>query len=108
MKNRVVSGETDEAITENALYLADKILTLLPEQVRKRGQDSLLFGVVAFIVAEIVGRNLAVAILVGAIVWLYFRYEFTKTYEQEMSKLEEQKRVFEKRKKDFMETMETP
>ena len=94
-----------EGITEDALSLADKIVTLLPELVRRRNQDSLLFGVVAFIVAALVGRNLAVAILVGAMVWLYFSYETRKTYEQEISKFEEQKRVFEQRKKDFIETL---
>ncbi len=94
-----------EGITEDALSLADKIVTLLPELVRRRNQDSLLFGVVAFIVAALVGRNLAVAILVGAMVWLYFSYEARKTYEEEISKFEEQKRVFEQRKKDFIETL---
>ena len=107
-QKRAANDGNGEVVTENALYLADKILTLLPEMVRKRGQDSLLFGVVAFIVAEVIGRNLAVAILVGAIVWLYFRYEFRRSYEREASKFEEQKRAFEQRKKDFMETMETP
>ena len=99
------NGVGGEGITKDALSLAEKIVTLLPELVRKRDQDSLLFGVVAFIVAGIVGRNLAVAILVGAIVWLYFRYETTKMYEQETSKFEEQKRVFEQRKRDFIETL---
>ena len=41
-----------EGITETALSLADKIVTLLPEMVRKRDQDSLLFGVVAFVLAH--------------------------------------------------------
>jgi hypothetical protein len=98
-------GAGGEAITADALSLADKIMTLLPELVRKRSQDSLLFGVVAFILAGIFGNNIAVAILVGVIVWLYFRYETRKTYEAEISKFEEQKRVFEQRKKDFMESL---
>ena len=99
------NGVGGEAITEDALSLADKIMTLLPELVRKRSQDSFLFGVVAFILAELFGGNLAVAILVGAMVWLYFRYETRKTYEEQISKFEEQKRVFDQRKKDFMESL---
>ncbi|HXQ91680.1 MAG TPA: hypothetical protein VN739_01645 [Nitrososphaerales archaeon] len=99
------NGKDGRGITEDALSLADKILTLLPQLVRKRNQDSLLFGVVAFILAAIFGNNLAVGILVGVIVWLYFRYEAKKTYEQEISKFEEQRRVFEQRKKDFIETL---
>jgi len=104
-QQKKVNGGGGEGITEDALSLADKIVTLLPELVRRRNQDSLLFGVVAFIVAALVGRNLAVAILVGAMVWLYFSYEARKTYEEEISKFEEQKRVFEQRKKDFIETL---
>jgi hypothetical protein len=97
--------ESGGVITEDALYLADKILTLLPAIVRKRNQDSLVFGAVAFIIVEVFGGNLGVAIVAGATAWLYFRYQFRKMYEQEMFKFEEQKRVFEQRKKDFMEAL---
>jgi hypothetical protein len=99
------NGEGGNAMAEDALSLAYKIMTLLPELVRKRNQDSLLFGIVAFILTELFANNLAAAILVGVMVWLYFRYETRKTYEQEISKLEEQRRVFEQRKKDFIETL---
>jgi hypothetical protein len=94
-----------EGITENALSLADKILTLLPGLVRRRNQDSILYGIVAFILAGIIGMNPAVAILVGAIVWLYFRYETKKSYDQEIAKIEEQKKVLEQRKQDFLATL---
>ena len=104
-KQKKTNGGRGEGITEDALSLAEKILTLLPEIVRKRNQDSLLFGAVAFVLAEVFGGNFAVAILVGVIVWLYFRYETRKTYDQEISKFEEQKRIFEQRKKDFIETL---
>jgi uncharacterized membrane-anchored protein YhcB (DUF1043 family) len=100
--NVVVGGE---GITKEALSLAEKIVTLLPELVRKRKHDSLLFGAVAFIVTNIVISNLVVAIIVGVLVWLYFRHRTKKSYEHEMSKYEEQKRVFEQRKKDFIDTL---
>lgn len=99
----VVGG--GEGITKEALSLAEKIVTLLPELVRKRKHDSLLFGAVAFIVTNIVISNLVVAIIVGVLVWLYFRHRTKKSYEHEMSKYEEQKRVFEQRKKDFIDTL---
>ena len=98
------SGER-EGITADALSVAEKIVTLLPELVRKRDQDSLLFGAVGFLITLLFGGNLAVAVLVGVIVWLYFRYETRKTYDQEISKLETQKEIFEQRKKDFLETL---
>src|ERR671914_736032 len=71
----------------------------------KRKHDSLLFGAVAFIVTNVVVSNFVVAIIVGVLVWLYVRHRTKKTYEHEMSKYEEQKRVFEQRKKDFIDTL---
>jgi uncharacterized membrane-anchored protein YhcB (DUF1043 family) len=103
-QNNANVGE-GEGITKEALSLAEKIVTLLPELVRKRKHDSLLFGAVAFIVTNIVISNLVVAIIVGVLVWLYFRHRTKKSYEHEMSKYEEQKRVFEQRKKDFIDTL---
>ncbi|MDP9498709.1 MAG: hypothetical protein M3P20_02000 [Thermoproteota archaeon] len=94
-----------EGITKEALSLAEKIVTLLPELVRKRKHDSLLFGAVAFIVTNVVISNLVVAIIVGVLVWLYVRHKTKKSYEYEMSRYEEQKRVFEQRKKDFIDTL---
>ena len=99
----VVGG--GEGITKEALSLAEKIVTLLPELVRKRKHDSLLFGAVAFIVTNVVISNLVVAIIVGVLVWLYVRHSTKKSYEHEISKYEEQKRVFEQRKKDFIDTL---
>lgn len=99
----VVGG--GEGITKEALSLAEKIVTLLPELVRKRKHDSLLFGAVAFIITNVVVSNLVVAIIVGVLVWLYVRHRTKKSYEHEMSKYEEQKRVFEQRKKDFIDTL---
>lgn len=106
MKQKIVDGEkSSEGITGDALSLANKLVTLLPDMVRTRSQDSILFGAAAFIAVTLVSGNLGVAILVGVIVWLYFRYENAKTYEQEISKFEEQKRVFEQREKEFLETL---
>ena len=99
------NGGGGEGIAKEALSLAEKIVTLLPELVRKRKHDSLLFGAVAFIVTNVVVSNFAVAIIVGVLVWLYVRHRTKKTYEHEMSKYEEQKRVFEQRKKDFIDTL---
>ena len=102
-KNANVGG--GEGITKEALSLAEKIVMLLPELVRKRKHDSLLFGAVAFIVTNVVFSNFAAAIIVGVLVWLYVRHRTKETYEHEMSKYEEQKRVFEQRKKDFIDTL---
>ena len=114
MKTKIGAGTGNDAnpgngsavgITPDAISLAEKIVTLLPELVRKRNQDSLLFGIVAFVLVLIFGNNFPIAILVGVLVWLYFRYEFTRTYEKEISRFEEQKKIFEQRKNDFIKTL---
>lgn len=89
----------------NSLALAERLFTLLPEVVRKRNQDSFLFGVVAFVLSLIVAHSLEIALVIGVIVWLYFRYEMNKYYDLEIAKFEEQKRIFEERKKEFLETL---
>lgn len=99
------NGSSGEGITKDALSLTEKIVTLLPELVRKRKHDSLLFGAVAFIVTFAVGENPGVAIAVGVLVWLYVRHRNKKRYEHELSNYEEQKRLFEQRKKDFVDTL---
>jgi hypothetical protein len=98
-------NEGNAGAIERALSLTDKIIAVLPELVRKRRQDSILFGVVAFILAAALVRFPPVALLIGVIVWLYFRNENSKTYEREISRLAEQRKAFEQRKKDFLETL---
>ncbi len=104
MKKKMAVHDQTAGPLEDAFSLADRIFALLPDLARKRSQDSLLFGFVAFLVA-LIGGNFAVAILVGVIVWIYFRYETRKTYDEQIAKFEEQKKIFEQRKKDFLETL---
>jgi MFS family permease len=93
-----------ETITEKALSLVDRIVALLPALVRKRNQDPLIFGIATFLLVTLLGSSTA-GVLAGIVVFLYFRHETKKTYEQEISRLEAQKRSLEQRKKDFLETL---
>lgn len=97
------SSESERS-AETALHVTEKFLQDLPRLVRKRSQDALLFGLVAFVLVSILARP-PIGIVVGIAVWLYFRYETNMTYNREISRLEEQKRLFEQRKKDFIETL---
>jgi hypothetical protein len=97
---------SDDGIIDDAFSLTDKLLTLLPAvALRKRSLDSLLFGMVAFIFGTILSGNVAVAIVVGVVVWLYFRYETSRSYERDLARFEEQKRFYEQRKQDFIATL---
>jgi len=100
MKQRNVQGVTGPDV----LAMTEKILTLLPEVVRKRNKDSFLFGILAFVIT-VLPAKLPLAILIGVLVWLYFRYEMNKGYDKEISKFEEQRKQFEQRKQEFMETL---
>ena len=105
MENTNEQSAISHGIIEDAIRLADKTTTLLPQLVRRRHQDSILFGVVAFLVSDIITRSVPVAVLIGAIVWLYFRYENSRSYEREISRLELQRRAFEERRNNLMETL---
>jgi hypothetical protein len=98
------NSETQGAMSTDVLSLAEKIMTLLPELVRKRNQDSFLFGIVAFVLTVIPAKP-PLALLIGVLVWLFFRHEMNKDYEKEVAKFEEQKKIFEQRKQEFLETL---
>jgi hypothetical protein len=55
-----VDGSGSTGITEDALLLAEKLVNLLPELVRNRSRDSIVFGMAAFVLAAAIGNNLAV------------------------------------------------
>jgi ABC-type multidrug transport system fused ATPase/permease subunit len=97
-------SDSASTMSYDVLSIAEKILTLLPEVVRKRNQDSFLFGILAFVIT-ILPAKLPLALLIGVLVWLYFRYEMNKGYDKEILRFEEQRKQFEQRKQEFMETL---
>ena len=97
-------AESKGVMTADVLALAEKILTLVPELVRKRNQDSFLFGLLAFVLTVIPAKP-PLALLIGVLVWLFFRYEMNKDYEKEVAKFEEQGKIFEQRKQEFLQTL---
>jgi hypothetical protein len=101
----IISEMKKEGASLGALSFADKIVSILPELVRKRGQDALLFGVAAFILSLFIFRFPPVAVLIAIIVWYFTRRETSKTYAMEIERLEKQKIDFEQRKKDFADTL---
>ena len=98
------ASESQGSRTVDLLALTEKIMALLPEVVRKRNQDSFLFGLLTFVLLAIPATP-PVALLLGVIVWLYFRYEMNKGYDREISRFEEQRRLFEQRKQEFLQTL---
>jgi hypothetical protein len=97
-------AESKGVMTADVLVLAEKIMTLVPELVRKRNQDSFLFGLLAFVLTVIPAKP-PLALLIAVLVWLFFRYEMNKDYEKEVAKFEEQRQLFEQRKQEFLQTL---
>ncbi len=104
IKKELQNAQNQGPISADMLPLAEKILALVPEVVRKRNQDSFLFGILAFVIT-IIPAKLPFAILIGVLVWLYFRYEMNKDYDREIARFQEQKQLFERRKNEFMQTL---
>ena len=74
-------------------------------QLPKKRLIILVAIIVALILALLFTGNLGAAVVVGVAVWLYFRYETRKSYDQEITKFEEQRRILDQRKQDFLETL---
>lgn len=88
----------------SALAATKKMLDVLPEIARPKSQDALVFGLIGFVVTAIFARA-TVGILVGLAVFLYFRYEGMKTYQTELTRLEEQRKIFEEKLQSFAQTL---
>jgi len=95
----------DIKLTANALAAAEKIIEILPKTIRKRNQDAVLFGVAAFILSVIIVHFLPIDIIVGIGVWLYFKHELDKSYSKGVSQLEEERKLFEKKKREFIDSL---
>ena len=87
-----------------ALAATRKMLDILPEIARPKTQDALVYGLLSFVLAAIVARA-PIGIAVGLAVFLYFRYEGQKTYQTELSRLEEQRKIFEEKMQSFAQTL---
>jgi len=87
-----------------ALAATRKMLEVLPEVARPRTTDALVYGLIAFVLAAVVAKA-PIGLLAGIAVFLYFRYEGRRTYETELSRLEEQRKVFEERMQSFAQSL---
>jgi hypothetical protein len=82
------------ASAEDGLRLIDAMHDALLAMKKGKLDSAFTYGGVAFILVALFGQNIAVGLLTGAIVYLYFRYEAMKEYESESRKYEEAKRDF--------------
>ena len=84
----------EQASAEDGLRLIDSMHEALLAIKKGKMDSAFTNGAVAFIVVALFGLNVAVGLLTGAIVYLYFRFEAIREYENESRKYEESKREF--------------
>ena len=83
-----------QASAEDGLRLIDSMHEALLAIKKDKMDSAFTNGAVAFVVVALFGMNVAVGLLTGAIVYLYFRFEAIREYENESRKYEESKREF--------------
>jgi len=80
------------ATSEDGLHLMDA-MHQARKVVKKRKLDSAFeYAVLAFILVGLFGQNAGIGLLAGVIVYLYFRHEALKEYENEEKRYEHSKR----------------
>ncbi len=102
--NQLKGGAGGHEEAWKALAATRKMLDALPEIARPRTQDALIYGLLSFVLVAIVARPV-VGVAVALVIFLYFRYEGTKTYQTELSRLEEQRKVFEEKMQVFTQSL---
>ena len=83
-----------KASPEDGLRLVDSMHEAMLALKKGKVDDAFWYGGVAFVLVALFGKNVAVGLLAGVIVYLYFRYEALREYENESRRYEESKRDF--------------
>ena len=83
-----------QASAEDGLRTIDAMHDALLAMKKGKMDSAFTNGGVAFILVALFGANVAVGLLTGAIVYLYFRFEAMREYESESRKYEVAKRDF--------------
>ena len=105
-------NEKDVNVIEKTLQLMDQMSDWVPKLLNYKNDEAMAYGFGAFLVVAFVSLVFAVmplgllfALLIGAIVWIYFRYEKRKEADQQIREFKNWKQKFEEGKASFLETM---
>jgi hypothetical protein len=111
---RVVTerDEKDVNVIEKTLQLMDQMSGWLPKLLNYKNDEAVAYGFGAFLLVafvslafEVMPLGLLFALLIGTIVWIYFRYEKRKEADQQIREFKNWKQKFEEGKASFLETM---
>jgi Ca2+/Na+ antiporter len=105
-------SEKDVNVIEKTLQLMDQMSDWVPKLLNYKSDEAFAYGFGAFLLVAFVSLAFALmplgllfALLIGAIVWIYFRYEKRKEAEQQISEFKRWKQKFEEGKASFLETV---
>jgi hypothetical protein len=110
LKKTVTENKAEEAdVLEKTLQLIDHASAWLPNLMEYRSEEALTYGLVAFLLTALVSANspigIPIALLIGVMVWLYFRYEKRKETDQQIKELKAWRQKFEEGKGNFLKSV---
>jgi hypothetical protein len=105
--------KTEETnVIEKTLQLIDQISGWAPKLISYKSDEAQAYGLAAFLLVAFVSFlsgtwfvGLPVSLLIGIIVWLYFRYEKRKEAVLQIQEFNAWKQKFEEEKNAFLETV---
>ena len=100
------------SVIEKTLQLMDQMSDWVTKLPQYKSDEAFAYGFAAFLIVAFVSLltetwsiGLPVSLLVGVLIWLYFRYEKRKEAEQQVQEFKTWKRKFEEGKSAFLETV---
>ena len=111
LKKTVAESKAEEAsIVETTLQLMDQTSSWLPDVMKYKSEEALTYGFVAFLLTALVSANssvgMPIALLIGVIVWLYFRYEKRKETAHQIRTFKAWRKKFEDGKDYFLKSVQ--
>jgi len=99
-------------VIEKTLQLIDQMSSWILKLKRYKSDEAQAYGFAAFLIVAFVSFlsgawsvGLPVSLLIGVIVWLYFRYEKRREADRHIQEFKAWKQKFEEEKEAFLETM---
>ena len=111
-KTIVEHSEKNVNVIEKTLQLMDQMSDWVPKLLNIKSDEAFAYGFGAFLLVafvslafELMPLGLLFALLISAIVWIYFRYEKRKEADQQIREFKNWKQKFEEGKASFLETI---
>jgi hypothetical protein len=113
LENAINENKAKEMkIIEKTLQLIDQMSSWIPKLKRYKGDEAQPYGITAFLIVAFVSFlsgtwavGLPISLLIGTMVWLYFRYEKRKEATLQVQEFKAWKQKFDEEKNAFLETI---